>query len=875
MPLWKKPIPNRRLEVYFLYPVLAGVAAAAFQRYASEHWNRLQTAGADRIHIPLQLAVLLIALLALGWCIRWFRPTSLHLKNTTKYPTTLLSVPLGYTLCSLGLPWSEIPPDGLAAGILSVAWPLLVFAAFWWRSTARPLRKSPLAPNAGERPSVGSAQLSEKPLAKILSWAKEIGPIESARDDLFDAKRKAAILADTLQASRGDGSEELRQSVAIRGNFGSGKSSLVNLAREMLERDQPGRFIFVEANCWGLESSAKAKEHVLDLCVEALGDHVDCNRLRRVPSYYGEAINGTPGWAKPAATFALASASPTTELQAFGPILAALDSYLVVVIEDADRNGKDFDTGQILALLHHLRSVPRVSFVVSATRDTAIELFKVAERTIFIEPPDPVLVLKIMNQLRDEALGKAGYLDPDSLYGDRSRPPRPRNLAHEGEFRGWHLPTKLHWAPELAEVVGSIRVLKAVLREFQKTWHDGLWGEVDPDQLLIATSLRHGAPHIFDFLSRYLPEISALPDMDEGGRNSEATKTMLARWQNECAPLPEAKASATLVAQLFPKLALLVGARPPNRPPPLQSVSGAARYWRRIVSGATQPDELSDRLIFALISKLRDNVEAGSQEMACKIEADPRIAAEIVRVESELCCIGQKQRLAVVSQLLGRLRTNASATTTLDDAPWAEITKWIPEMGGEFPALPKWFESEIGASLPTHTSIAAALILKFEDPRLTLPGQEQEPRGVMMLRVLRPKWRGLSPEELAQTFSNKNDGALQTILRPILQHVTAREPLPVEDAWLPALLLRAVRARPDPMLPLTVFAFKWSSSRRPDLHKGFFSAQAVDRFFGRDSRLFYSTIVASAEFIPEGPSSWLIEDAIAEARGELSNTASD
>lgn len=861
MPLWKKPVLNRWWEVHVLYPLFSSAAIVLAFGAAIGGWE-------GWTHRPRGLAALWLgpagwvaACYGVRWCIVWFRPTKWHATNGAKYPSGLRAATVGYSLFLTTWPWADVPTDKLAT---SAAWAILPLVVFWswrWYLVAKPAAMPKQSVTAVSPPT----HIEDRPLAEILRWAKENEPIETAQRDLFAMGEKATVVAQVLETPRGDGQGEFRQAVAIRGNFGVGKTSLINLVREILEREHPGHFLFVDANCWGFESSAKAKEHVLELCVDTLNDHVDCNRLRRIPSHYGEAVGGASGWAKPAAAFALA-ASPAAELKAFGPILKAIDASLVVAIEDADRNGKDFDTGQILALLHHLRGVPRISFIVSASRDSSVELFKVVERTVFIDPAEPQFVLKIINKLRDVARQKAGYIDPETLRrGDRANG-RAFDLTDPQAFRGQHLPTTVNWALDLAALLGSIRVLKGVLRDFDSAWQRHLWGEVDPDQLLIVCALRHGAPQIFDFLRRYWPDIDALPDTASDGQNGPAATTMAERWKQECAPIGhEARSAATLVAQLFPKLAPLIDARRPNRRMPLQSVAGAngGRYWRRIISGVALKEEPSDRALCKVLVDLQRGTASAAETLAQMIVKDPQLAAEVVRADGELDCLEQSDRLAVISHLLTHWRAQPIANTEWNDAPWSKIREWIPTTGGVMPDLRDWFEQEISAALPDHPQVAADLIVDME-AFLTPPAEMQ--RGQLMLRVLRRKWQPLPPAQLARTFAHDR-ADLRTLLRPILQELVPARPLPTEECWLPRLLLASLRAQPVVMLPPMLFAFKLSDSLRSRTSGDFFDRGAIARFFGDDTALFFRAIAEAGAAAPGVIASTpLLATAVNEAR---------
>src|SRR5207237_7144576 len=98
--------------------------------------------------------------------------------------------------------------------------------------------------------------LDKMPIERILEWAEKEEVIDSPTADLFGVDFRAKRVAQYLIGAK-------QKAVAVVGPFGSGKTSLINLAATEAKMLQNPKLLFVYVSCWGFESAAAAQEAVL------------------------------------------------------------------------------------------------------------------------------------------------------------------------------------------------------------------------------------------------------------------------------------------------------------------------------------------------------------------------------------------------------------------------------------------------------------------------------------------------------------------------------------------------------------------------------------------------------------------------------------
>jgi hypothetical protein len=333
-----------------------------------------------------------------------------------------------------------------------------------------------------KKPSVEFEALDRLSADAIIRWAQREEPLDNPKFDMFQFDSKLERIIEFLRAKE-------RNTVAIVGDYGSGKTTLARFVRERVKEDGTQAFVFVSVSCWGFENAPAAQQAVLTQIIQSLSEIADCFGIQGMPAEFVEAISGTSDNLK--SIFRLvASKDPGAQLDRISPILSALNTKLVVVIEDTERPSLGFDLSSIEGLLNRFRDIPEVAFIILASLDAKIDFARLCEHTELIPDLDPESVIQFLNIVRD--------FNRNQFQKDID-PVKRESLRDLFMFR--RMDRYGFWESNLAFLINTPRKLKATIRRFSDAWKL-LHGEVDIDELLIASCLRTCAPGAFSFLMR-------------------------------------------------------------------------------------------------------------------------------------------------------------------------------------------------------------------------------------------------------------------------------------------------------------------------------------------------------------------------------------
>ena len=297
--------------------------------------------------------------------------------NMLWYPPVWSAVFLGWTLAAA----SERLPPGIRPQNVGPDWqhvfpiaPILLALGL-----AVLLRHMPL--HEMKKRSVPSAPGSEGkiPRQEIVKWiSSEERPMESGDRDLFQHQAVASRIANVV------GHEG--RCVALLGPYGTGKTSILNVVRARLQRLMP-TVIVTDFDVWAVPNPEDVPRLALDRIVAALDDHVDTTELRDLPLSYQRLVAAEPTGRLARLVGRQTVRDSLQELERLTPILKTLNARLVLVIEDVDRAGPEFDTRHLQRLLGVLRKLGRASFIVAVDPKHALFDFSKLCDTIELVPP--------------------------------------------------------------------------------------------------------------------------------------------------------------------------------------------------------------------------------------------------------------------------------------------------------------------------------------------------------------------------------------------------------------------------------------------------------------------------------------------------------
>jgi hypothetical protein len=237
-------------------------------------------------------------------------------------------------------------------------------------------------------------------------------PIESAAEDEYQRGPLVRRIVESLL--RG-------QSVAILGDYGSGKSSVVNLAREEFRKRELSKIIWTcPVSCWGFTSPNDAIAHILHEVIGEISRHVDTRSLSGLPESYISAVSGiSTNVGSVLSRLIPVSKNPYDQLHRLRFILSAAGAVLIIAIEDLDRNpSATFNSGDVQAMLQRVKMlVPQVRFIVATTATDKILLIKLCEHLEELNPPSARVVYDALEQVRSVSLS----LHPSDVEPESNR----------------------------------------------------------------------------------------------------------------------------------------------------------------------------------------------------------------------------------------------------------------------------------------------------------------------------------------------------------------------------------------------------------------------------------------------------------------------
>lgn len=771
-----------------------------------------------------------------------------HFKWLVVFPPTLTAVPMGMWLFTVlvrycekklwfslgGARWSN--PLILLSSIFSALVLLAYLAALVIKAFKH--RKPAVLSNQ----TVTIEDLMNLPFDRIREWLSSEMSIREGSKDFFRSTERAKRVWQALRTNRNDGADrELRQTVVIQGQYGAGKSSIVQLVENLAESPRDEQYIFAHVNCWGFSSLA-AQEHILEQAIKELSKFVDCLALRQLPSEYSEAIRETNKLLGALTSLFTGKISPVEQLQRITPVLRAIHAQLVVVIEDTDRNGPDFDQKHIEAMLHNFRSVERVSFVLTAGAESRIDFPKVAEQIIFLTPPPEQVVLTLFDRVRDHCRENYSVLDPTSTEGaPRNRPTNLQEEAVAGHLAnsmfGYRHP---EWATAIAKMVNTPRMIKLTLSAVLTRW-ESLSGEVDLDELIMLTALRYCASNVFTFFGNHYQEFKTLesrqsdtlkiPEQVESKK--ERVTYLKEQWLlaiNKYGYDPHT--IGTILGELVYSSVIITGRiswAKGNRCQSIGSTRGDT-YWERLTADIVSPFEIRDQDVLNTIYSAATG--DGIKTMGGRFAESGEFAELVLFFEKFSRRLKEEDVLQISSVAIRKMRPLRHVRTPFESTPLSALSEWLTiRLPYNDPRMLEWLKSEIAACLPFGLVDANFLYFRFATDRF-------DTDALVALRQhfvenVRKHFESISTKDFSECFDTSYPFSFGHLVRIDRKNYPAGFLTKPHDwAWLSKLVLGGMKNYPQVLIPQTMIAFGdfGPEGQMPTWFK--YDVDALKEFFG-------------------------------------------
>jgi hypothetical protein len=655
-------------------------------------------------------------------------------------------------------------------------------------------------------------------------------PVTRVEDDLLDANVRAHRVWQALQTQRPNPARlDLHQTAVIQGPFGSGKSTISFLVEEQAKESLGELSVFSRVNCWGFSSSA-AQEHLLEQAIESLSKHVDCMALQGLPTTYTDAIRKTSSWASVLLSPLTHPQRPVHQLKRFTPILTAINGRLIIIIEDTDRNGPNFNQKDIEAMLFNFREVERVSFVLTTGKQSEIDFPKVAEHILFLPAIPSELTLTVLDRVRDHCRKICPSIDPtigrnriESLLASAQIYAQTGSLGRTA------------WVRALPSLIRTPRALKTISSSVISAWQI-LHGEVDLDDLIMLTALRHSAPSVFTFLGINFSDLKSLGAFSAEAERSEVKervqdlKTKWSRVSDESGY--DIEPLTAIVTELLPSAFHLTGVRnytTLNRAQGLSSKRGQI-YWTRLTN-ETLGAGLRDQEVLRAIQNAETNGDAA--EISERIVTSSDFTALLLFFDDYTRCSDKVVMSAMRSGLVN-IRASLPRGDIYDATSLDEFIRWLRRRDLSQRKWVEFLSTEITLCIPKCLRLANELSFK-----LSADGNLATLRKLIH-ELAQDRFSRMSGEEVATCF---DDGFAYTLSHLMFLDRQSSSSTFLTQAtdwtWFGPQLLVSMRSQPGVMSPKAIAAFgRWGPSETlPDSYG--YDKPSVQAVFGRQSNEFY------------------------------------
>jgi hypothetical protein len=789
-----------------------------------------------------------------------FRLSDMWPSNLVRYPPVwlgALAAAVAY-LVEVPLEGSALHQDGASlTGTLALGAALAVgLDKLWRRHRSRRIVPSKL-PERGEG-RTGLCVLLDDP-KRLVKWLQKEKPIEEPTEDLWGVSVMARRIQRLFR-------ESPLKTIGVVGPYGSGKTSLLRLVNHYLQEAgeqrepsempfPPDRIIICDIASWGFREGSAA-EHVLKAAVKELSNHVDCLGLAGLPSAYRAALadTGSP-WGRLLAAGTIRCQDPIAILRKMDGVLACIAKRLVVYLEDIDRNPADQRLrSEISGLLDRVKDLTHLSFVLSIAREAhgrvADDIARICEHTETLPELPPRDVLRLVAVFRGHCFKTstlAGDMDPVSDKDRERRLGLERCLTVVDCFS----PVLVRGEPALAiqRLLASPRAAKSALRRTWQAWQ-GLHGEIEFDDLMVASVLRVGAPEAFWFLLRHAEQLRLASAGDKG--REAVTDRLRKEWSDITRNvLWDREAADTLVGFLFPgwkeSNGLVAGPQGVRHAEPVD-------YWVRLNAEEVPKEELCDQAVLRALPKWREEPAAlvyDSMDLPSCILLIEGFDAKVQHFGLRFFGDGEEVR-DLAHQLFQLIREGKGTRKywrRFEDLPeypgFHDLTRLALKRSIQ-EGHDAWILEEIRLTLPLNLRLATELYAFWRFANEQEQGRkEPKPELQRYMRAEAQKLFANDPEALIRALEPDRNYiyAVSDLAAELDKRPRDEEPFgPEEWAWLACALLPVAQMDPQVALPQIVGLLR----RVPDEPLGPLFADMYDQ---RANKLFGSKIETAKEFL--------------------------
>ena len=422
-------------------------------------------------------------------------------------------------------------------------------------------------------------------------------PISDTKEDLLSRTTISSNIVTYVQSNE--------RSIALLGPVGSGKSSILNLVCESISKSLPN-VIVVKSDLWRAKDAKAMPQIVIDDIVRSLDGIVDTTSIRDMSISYARFVAAGPSGYFHKLLDARKRTDSLHQLDQLCSLLEAIDRRLILIIDDLDRVGKTFDISHISRFLWAIREIERCCSVISIDPSRSeLDYGKLCDSTEIVPLVPIQMVADTLVELYQHWISAPKGPAPKDIDPNEHR--KDQDKFELGRISEMGLQTYLQNETNstpirmLATVLSTPRSLKHVLHRIDNAWKE-LHGEVEIDDLIILSTLRHSAPATYQFIITNIDMARAKSDGLEQGsldRFKERWNTVLKKEEH-----------VNAVRRLVDLLGIEQLRAPAPNPiadkcPQGVHVEGPPDYLARIASGRVEEGAVRDQLVLRHIEQSR------------------------------------------------------------------------------------------------------------------------------------------------------------------------------------------------------------------------------------------------------------------------------
>ncbi|KAA1160198.1 hypothetical protein EU508_10630 [Pseudoalteromonas fuliginea] len=522
-------------------------------------------------------------------------------------------------------------------------------------------------------------------------------PIKFTIHDKYNRVATAQKLKDKLTGYDG---KSFRR-IALVGDFGTGKSSTLNMLEELINKEQyykkePNeKWLFVHFDAWGkANNSNDIQGQLLEEVIFNLSKTIETSSVRELPKQYLSAMKDVHISSRLFSNFLSGVFSAEQQLEDLNLLLIENNLRLCIFIEDMDRNHDVIKvTNSIAPLLDNFKSTNKISFIFAlGYSDGATQI--ISRVTDYREDLPPIDFTEEIKILASEQHKLANLKRVELFYEKTNSDWLLNKRCYRASYARESVST-IKVIKILNQLIASAREFEAIKREVISSW-SLLIGEFNFDDLLILTTLKTSCPLVYDFIHINIQSLQAANNKEDLLKSWDAIDFNQMTYKKDI--------SFKLVSYLFPMLSSSSN----NIRSQSIAENSVKNYWNIYLNSSSKINiEFSDQVLFNQMKQFDDQVlQGGNIAFIDKMVGNPQFVGFIkvfynLRADSfnddfwQRVLLAHQERSSAVKELIEVNRVILNQNELIAES----LLKNISYISKEDPIFKKHFSWAIKSSL--------------------------------------------------------------------------------------------------------------------------------------------------------------------------------